>query len=480
MPKKSPITYKYNPALSVKENAEKCGVTVAAIRKYIKENNIDRRREAAIHKQKTILTLKEKNPDISIAEIARQTGYSENTVRKYINQTENHLKIDTKKVSKFDVSNKSVIKSISDNQDEILYNILKLYIPKGEFDCDFTYSIGNFYKHIPQPRLKFDKYPQVEGVRPLEDVDKIPSCSLNSVVVDLPFIIKQNKFINDKSLIINRFDCFEDDKELYTTNDYMLELSYRVLVKNGLLILKTMDVNSPYGQIWVSNYVCNKAVELGFDLVDKFILTSPHRHVFYKGEQRHARKYHSYFLVFKKKSDNKLIKTNKTVLFDFDDTLFDTTPTKSLRSVKTKDWESIYEQIPNCRLYEGFHEVFDFINKNKIKVGIVSIAQKELINRTVKHFDCPCDQIQGWWRLPMKPYPHQVNKAIEKLKANAQDVIMFGDSPDDVAACRAAGIKIVGCSWGLQNKEEINVLINSNPDYIIHNPIEIINILQHI
>lgn len=301
MPKKSPLTYKYNPALSVKENAELCGVSVATIRKFIKENSIDRRRDAAIHKQKTIQTLKEKNPDISIAEIARQTGYSENTVRKYITTFENHSKIDTKKVSKFDVSNKSVIKSISDNQDEILYNILKLYVKSDRYDCDFTYSIGNFYKHIPQPHLKFDKYPQIEGVQPLEEAENIPDSSLNSVVVDLPFIVKNNKYVNEKSLIINRFNCFADDKALYAANDYMLELSHRVLVKNGVLVLKTMDICSPYGQIWVTNYVCNKAVELGFELIDKFILICPIRHLYFKGEQRHARKYHSYFLVFKKR-----------------------------------------------------------------------------------------------------------------------------------------------------------------------------------
>ena len=62
MSKRSPLTYKYNPALSVKENAERCGVSVATIRKFIKENSIDRRRDAAIHKQKTILILKEKIP----------------------------------------------------------------------------------------------------------------------------------------------------------------------------------------------------------------------------------------------------------------------------------------------------------------------------------------------------------------------------------------------------------------------------------
>lgn len=46
MPKKPTVHYKYNPALSVKENAELCGASVATIRKFIKENSIDRRRDA--------------------------------------------------------------------------------------------------------------------------------------------------------------------------------------------------------------------------------------------------------------------------------------------------------------------------------------------------------------------------------------------------------------------------------------------------
>lgn len=301
MPKKSSVHYKYNTALSIKENAVLCGVSESAIRKYIKENNIDRRRDSAIHKQKTILALKECNPNISIIEIVHLTGYSYNTAKKYFTIPESISKIDTKKVSKFEITNKSVIKSVSDNQDEILYNILKLYVKSDRYDCDFTYSIGNFYKHIPQPYLKFDKYPQVDGVQPLEEAENIPDGSLNSVVVDLPFIVKHHSNITDKLKIINRFNCFETEEELYNVNEYMLELSYNVLAKGGYLVVKTMDIYASRGQVWVAEYIYNKATKLGFEMVDKFILTFPTRHLFYNGEQRHARKYHSYFLIFRKR-----------------------------------------------------------------------------------------------------------------------------------------------------------------------------------
>ena len=53
----------------------------------------------------------------------------------------------------------------------------------------------------------------------------------------------------------------------------------------------------------------------------------------------------------------------------------------------------------------------------------------------------------------MKPYPHQINKALEKLKSDAKQTIMFGDSPDDVTASKAAGIKVIGCTWGLNSQK---------------------------
>ena len=38
-----------------------------------------------------------------------------------------------------------VIRSIGYNQHEILYNIMQMHNDGKPFDCDPTYSIGNFY-----------------------------------------------------------------------------------------------------------------------------------------------------------------------------------------------------------------------------------------------------------------------------------------------------------------------------------------------
>ena len=73
----------YNPALTVKENAKKNGVSEAAIRYYIKVNCIDRRFE---RKQKVIDDCKEylrTHKNATWDEVQKNTGHSLSTIRKY-------------------------------------------------------------------------------------------------------------------------------------------------------------------------------------------------------------------------------------------------------------------------------------------------------------------------------------------------------------------------------------------------------------
>lgn len=295
------IDLQYDPNLSIEANAEKCGVTVHAIRWYIKTHDIDRRFDSQMAKFLAVQRIKAKKPDVSVKEIASETGFALNTVRKYLKEENKPSIIDSKKLSKFDLSKAStIIKSVSKNQDEILYNILRLYVKTATFDCDLTTSIGVFYRGIiPLPKHLYDKYPQMDNVRSLDEAFNIPDNIFHSIVVDLPFIVSPENSKNSK--INKRFTSFRSVQELYDANDSMLELSYRLLKPKGFLIMKTMDVNYSLKQYWLCNYVQNKAKELGFRLRDIFILVSKTKILSAEWKQQHsARKYHSYFLVFEK------------------------------------------------------------------------------------------------------------------------------------------------------------------------------------
>ena len=299
---KSIIASKYNPCLSVAENAERCGVSESAIRKYIRTNGIDRNYDNKVAKQKAVLALREKNPAMSLAEMARKLGYSVNTIKKYLTLDNAQSETATSKVSTFDVKkNVNNIKSFSFSQDEILSNILHLYAHSETFECDLTYSIGVFYKHLPQPAMKFDKYPQSEDVRPLEEAYNIPDNSLSSIICDLPFIVRGHGKENNAGQLVERFNFFATAEEAYQANLEMITLAFRKLKRGGYFIMKSMDVRCKAHTLWLNAYIQVEAMKLGFVMIDLFILTTKSRMLYYRGEkQNHARKYHSYFFVFRK------------------------------------------------------------------------------------------------------------------------------------------------------------------------------------
>ena len=65
--------------------------------------------------------------------------------------------------------------------------------------------------------------------------------------------------------------------------------------------MKSMDVRCKAHTLWLNAYIQVEATKLGFVMDDLFILATKSRMLYYRGEkQKHARRYHSYFFVFRK------------------------------------------------------------------------------------------------------------------------------------------------------------------------------------
>jgi len=200
------------------------------------------------------------------------------------------------------------ISSIGYNQEEIIENIIKLHVPQGFIDCDCTYSKGNFYKSgkIKEPQYKFDKFPQTE--------DTIQSCatnlplednSINCLMFDPPFLATKGKSLtieNDSNIINRRFGVFNSEKELHKFYVEAMKEFYRVLNDEGVLIFKCQDKVSSGKQYMSHVFIINQAEKLGFYTKDLFILQAKARLISGKvKKQQHARKFHSYFIVFEKR-----------------------------------------------------------------------------------------------------------------------------------------------------------------------------------
>lgn len=198
-----------------------------------------------------------------------------------------------------------IIKSISYDQDELLQWIIRLYVDEGRFDLDPTFSTGGFYRKIPQPKLCYDLVPQRDNVVQA-DCRKLPlqSGSIRSIIIDPPFLATTGKSLagNTGNIINRRFSVARSERELAALYEATIMEANRVLCPGGILVFKCQDKVSSGKQYMMHCNVYQWAILQGFEVLDLFILLARSRLVAnWQRNQKHARKYHCYFWVFRKR-----------------------------------------------------------------------------------------------------------------------------------------------------------------------------------
>ena len=197
-----------------------------------------------------------------------------------------------------------VVKSIYFKQSEIIDGISRLYCPDG-FDCDATYGNGVFWKGRDRAEFCYDIDPQFDYVTEACSMN-LPNenGSLGSMVFDPPFLtyIKQGRsHANGGAIMSKRFGGYYRYDELEDHYIHTISEAYRVLRHKGILVFKCQDIIHNHRMHCTHNNVINWCETEGFRLKDLFILAATHRMPSpQRGQQRHARVFHSYFLVLQK------------------------------------------------------------------------------------------------------------------------------------------------------------------------------------
>lgn len=202
-----------------------------------------------------------------------------------------------------------MIKSISFSQKEILEDIVKLHT--GPIEADFTYGGGNFYKNMEKPVFRGDLAPRFDDVM-VCDSTCLPfaNASIKSIIFDPPFMISGGPSLRSNkagsNILHHRFSWFKTPELLRDMYFKSISEAFRVLKNDGWLVFKCQDQVSSGKQFFLHCEVYDMAKSVGFYPKDLFILLAKQRLVAnWQKNQQHARKFHSYFWVFKKKNKAK-------------------------------------------------------------------------------------------------------------------------------------------------------------------------------
>ena len=212
-----------------------------------------------------------------------------------------------------------IFSAYQSNNADVFANILSLHVPPGSMVADVTYGKGAFWRNIPDGMYELLASDLLTGV----DCRNLPyeDCSLDCVVLDPPYMEGLLRETADHRAASGTHVAFREAYEGDTHNGNhpmpaaapkwhaaVLDLyvrasheAYRVLRQKGIFIVKCQDEVSANKQ-WLTHVeIINACVPMGFYAKDLFVVMRTNKPgVSRIVKQRHARKNHSYFLVFDK------------------------------------------------------------------------------------------------------------------------------------------------------------------------------------
>jgi tRNA G10 N-methylase Trm11 len=198
--------------------------------------------------------------------------------------------------------------------------ILELHVPKGSKIADVTYGKGVFWRNVPDDLYDVVASDIATGVdcRALPYDDE----SFDCIVLDPPYMEGFYRTSNSQKAGSGTHSSFReaysngDEKNADTRNSGTKKWhaavtdmyfragieAYRVLRQKGILIVKCQDEVSA-GKQWLTHVeIINEYEASGYYTKDLFVLMRNNRPgVSRLKNQVHARKNHSYFLVFVKR-----------------------------------------------------------------------------------------------------------------------------------------------------------------------------------
>lgn len=210
-----------------------------------------------------------------------------------------------------EATNDLVFSAATGTNDELFPHILSLYVKPGSTVADVTFGKGVFWRQIPNGAYNLLASDIKDGV----DCRELPydDTSIDCVVFDPPYMHTPGGTAHVKH---QNYEGYYQNNKVNSKKKYheaVLDLyftaakeAWRVLKAGGIYIVKCQDEVCANRQRLTHVEIINELAEYGFVAEDLFVLVRNGRPgVSRILKQAHARKNHSYFLVFLKPNGKK-------------------------------------------------------------------------------------------------------------------------------------------------------------------------------
>jgi HAD superfamily hydrolase (TIGR01549 family) len=150
------------------------------------------------------------------------------------------------------------------------------------------------------------------------------------------------------------------------------------------------------------------------------------------------------------------------VIFDFDQTLVDTSSVEHLRAAR--NWKAVMARASDLPVYEGISDLLAELHQAGHTVAIVTKSPDMVPKAFIRAHEWPIDIVVGYHQVKRrKPDPEGLLLAMSQAKASPASTYHVGDQSQDTEASRGAEVTALGSAWGCIDTQD---LLASKPDRV--------------